>query len=118
MSKLGTGPRQNGFFLRLELGLYNNRLNVPYVWECVSSITQPLLAPLGVSTFNITVLDCLQGLYKAKCLGWVNLDTFDVAEYARDNGIGGLVGELTKYSPNPCAESWCRPVSFQFPISP
>mmetsp|Transcript_1972 Transcript_1972/g.3875 ORF Transcript_1972/g.3875 Transcript_1972/m.3875 type:complete len:588 (-) Transcript_1972:328-2091(-) len=38
-------------------------------------------ASFGVSTFNITVLDCLQGLYRAKCLGWVNLDTFDVAEY-------------------------------------
>eukprot|EP01006_Ploeotia_vitrea_P000364 TRINITY_DN102933_c0_g1_i1.p1 TRINITY_DN102933_c0_g1~~TRINITY_DN102933_c0_g1_i1.p1 ORF type:complete len:534 (-),score=9.36 TRINITY_DN102933_c0_g1_i1:57-1658(-) len=38
-------------------------------------------AAMGVSTFNITVLDCLRGLYKAKVLGWINLDTFNVEEY-------------------------------------
>ena len=34
-----------------------------------------------VSLFNLTVLDCLNGLAKAVRLGWVNFDAFDAADY-------------------------------------
>jgi hypothetical protein len=34
-----------------------------------------------VSVFHLTVPDCLEGLYKATQLGWVNFATFDVADY-------------------------------------
>jgi protein-tyrosine phosphatase len=33
------------------------------------------------SSYNLTLLDCLQGLYKAKLNGFFNFDSFDVDEY-------------------------------------
>ena len=38
-------------------------------------------AQCGPSSFNLTVLDCLKGLRRAKLLGWADLETFDVDEY-------------------------------------
>jgi cell division cycle 14 len=33
------------------------------------------------STYNLTLLDCLQGIYKALINGFFNFDDFDVEEY-------------------------------------
>lgn len=38
-------------------------------------------ASFGTCTYNLTVLDCLQGLYKAIINDFFNFDTFDVDEY-------------------------------------
>jgi protein-tyrosine phosphatase len=47
-------------------------------------------ASYGISTFNITLLDIVQGLFKAKTLGWIREETFDVERYdaydALENG--------------------------------
>lgn len=38
-------------------------------------------ASFGSPTYNLTLLDCLQGLYKALLNGFFNFESFDVDEY-------------------------------------
>ena len=38
-------------------------------------------ASFGGSTYNLTLLDCLKGLYKAILNGFVHFEQFDVDEY-------------------------------------
>jgi len=38
-------------------------------------------ASFGLSTFNLTVLDCLRGMHKAVINKFVDFDTFHVEEY-------------------------------------
>ncbi|XP_014249383.1 dual specificity protein phosphatase CDC14A-like isoform X2 [Cimex lectularius] len=53
----------------------------------VDGVEQPFIpfrdASCGVSVFPITLLDCLQAVYKSHHLGFFNFEDFDVEEYER-----------------------------------
>lgn len=44
-------------------------------------------ASYGISTFNLTILDIVQGLCKAKTLGWIDAKTFDVDTYEQYDAL-------------------------------
>ena len=54
-------------------------------WNLICSSYPPFLpfrdVSVGISTFNCTILNCLQGLSRGRDLGWINWRKFDCSEY-------------------------------------
>lgn len=61
-------------------------------------------ASYGLSTFDLTIRDVLDGLQKAMSLGWISVDTFDLAAYEAHETVEGgnwnwiVPGEIIAFS--------------------
>ena len=73
-------------FCVLSLGMTPSK-----AWALFREVYPPFLpfrdASFGVSTFNLTIFDCLCALHKAKALHWIDVESFDVAAYERNEAV-------------------------------
>lgn len=90
----GAHQRSNAACLMASFCVLHLNLTAAETYALFEPAYPPLLpfrdASYGISTFNLTLLDLMQGLYKAKTLGWIDAATFDVDTYdmydALENG--------------------------------
>lgn len=69
------------FFRMIHLGITPQEAFQPI--QNISSLFRPFRdASTLPSTFHLTILDCLRGIYRAMNLGWFNMNTFDPGSWA------------------------------------
>eukprot|EP00760_Papus_ankaliazontas_P000911 PhM_4_TR10306/c0_g1_i1/m.42824/K06639/CDC14; cell division cycle 14 len=101
----GTGPGQRIVFYSLHDG--HKRANAGYLiccyavlclkkspqeaWRPLQRMYPPFLpfrdASYGISTHNLTIVDCVAALQKAIWLGWYDVNTFDIATYEHSEQV-------------------------------
>jgi cell division cycle 14 len=86
--------RANAGYLMAGFAVLVLRMAPEEVASLMSRAYPPLLpfrdASYGVAAFQLTVADVVRALHKARLLGWIDVDTFDVTEYERyDKVIAG-----------------------------
>jgi len=77
--------RTNSTFLLCAYGIMYLGLTPEQAYAPFSGISFPPFhdASPCACTYNLTIMDCLQGMYKARQLNFFNFDTFNVAEYEK-----------------------------------
>ena len=94
--------RANAAFLAAAFMIVDLGKSAQEAWLRFASI-QPQLTPFrdasaGPCSFQLTVMDCLNGLQKAIELGWFSIHNFDIADYEFHEKIEN--GDLTWIVPN------------------
>lgn len=79
--------RTNSVFLMCAFGILSEGLTAEQAYEPFSKVYPPLSpfhdATPVACTYNLTVYDCLCGLYKAKQLNFFDFNKFDLEEYEK-----------------------------------